>query len=309
MLNAGTTGAWAASTAPDATVSHMSRWAVLLVSVTVAYGCATQIVVPTGSPIAMETAATTFGPTASTTIEHPTGATDVVLRLTEYPGMPYPGMILEPSPGFTLYGDGRAIYSTRRGHPPPGTPLELRQAQLTDAQTDQLLADALGPGGLAEARAEYGLTDIYDVGNTYFEVHAGGVDKTIWVYGLGHFGTDLPDADARRSFSALAARLGTFAGEVASGGATDTGVFEPESYRATLSVPFHELEPTEEWPWPDLTPSDFAPTQDGNLFGTVTAGHAEVVLDADGEHSYIATGSDGKDYIISLRPLLPDEVA
>lgn len=228
--------------------------------------------------------------------------------MIEYPGMPYPGMILEPSPGFTLYGDGRAIYSTRRGHPPPGTPLELRQAQLTDAQADQLIIDALGPGGLADARSEYDLPEIYDVGATYFEVHAGGLDKTIWVYDLGYVGANLPDADARRAFSALAARLGTFVGEVASGGATDAGVFEPESYRATLSVLFHELEPTAAWPWPDLTPSQFAPTPDGNLFGTVSAGHADAVLEAEGEQSFIATGADGVDYVFRLRPLLPDEL-
>lgn len=74
-----------------------------------------------------------------------------------------------------------------------------------------------------------------------------------------------------------------------------------------LLVPNSELEPTAAWPWPDLAPSDFGRAPDGNLFGMVSAEQAEAVLEMDGEHSFIATGSDGVDYVFRLRPLLPDE--
>lgn len=233
---------------------------------------------------------------------------DVVLRMSEF-SMPYPGMTLLTPPVFTLYGDGRAIYNMSREPYASGTRLDLRHAQLTDAQVDALLAAALGPGGLADARAEYKFTETTDMTYTWFEIHAGGLDKRLSAYALGYVGPDaIPDRDAHRALGALAARLRNFGNDVTASRATDAGVFEPGAYEATLSVPSRGVEPTADWPWQDLTPSDFGRAPDGNLVGTVSASHADAVLDARLALGFVATGADGVDYVFRLRPLLPDEL-
>jgi len=172
------------------------------------------------------------------------GPTEVVLRMSEY-GMPYPGMTLVAPAVFTLYGDRRAIYETNGGAVAPSPTLDLRQALLTAGQVDELVADALGPGGLAGARAEYRFTETSDHTVTYFELHAAGLDKRVAAYALGSVGPDpIPDADANRALGALAARLRNFDNDVASGRAIVAGAYEPQAYEATLSVPSRGVQPT-----------------------------------------------------------------
>jgi hypothetical protein len=305
-------------------VSEVIRLAALAASILAVCACTTQIVIPPASPTPTPTAqatptnrptdtptsAPTPSPQPTLSIEHPSGATDVVLRMNEY-SMPYPGMTLLAPPVFTLFGDGRAIYNLSREPYPPGIALDLRQARLTENQVDQLLADAMGPGGLADARAEYKFTELSEGTYTYFEIHAAGLDKRVSAYALGQARPGpIPDADAYRALTALAARLRTFGNDVASGRATAAGAFAPDAYEAKLSVAFHELEPNAEWPWANLAPADFGQAPDGTLIGIVTTDQAEAVADIGGFRGvgFIATGPDGVNYVFQVRPLLPDEV-
>jgi hypothetical protein len=230
--------------------------------------------------------------------------------MNEY-SAPYPGMTLLSPAVFTLYGDGRAIYNMSREPYAASTALDLRQARLTAIQVDQLLVAALGSGALANARPEYRFTELTEGTYTYFEIHAAGLDKRVSAYALGQARPGpIPDADAYRALTTLAARLRSFDNDVASGNATAAGAFAPDAYEAKLSVAFHELEPNAEWPWANLAPADFGHTPDGTLVGIVTAAQAQAVVDVGGfpGFGFIATGPDGVNYLFRVQPLLPDEV-
>jgi hypothetical protein len=70
-------------------------------------------------------------------IQHPTGATEVVLRISVGGGLRYPGATVEEPPAFTLYGDGRVIYATPR-QVEHWTRYDLFRAQMTEEQVGAL---------------------------------------------------------------------------------------------------------------------------------------------------------------------------
>ena len=224
-------------------------------------------------------------------------------------GFLYPGTTIDEAPTFTLYGDGRVIYTAEQPLPSGAVARELRQAQLNEEQVGALLEYALGPGGLALARDRYADVPMADGTTTNFEINAGGLHKMVAVYALGEFDEPGPDGDARNAFEALAAALRDFGGEVAAGNAADLGMFAPEAYRVIIFPDAGELPAAGEWPWPDLDPSDFA--RDNSGFGrlVMTAAQAEVVasLPVGDIGDPVVIGPDGVTYLIRTRPLLPDE--
>lgn len=127
-------------------------------------------------------------------------------------GLQYPGVTVLDPPVFSLYGDGRAIYSEDRMTDNKHD-VQLWQAQLSPATVDELTTFALDTAGLRHARDSYTDADIYDAGTTAFEVHADGVDKVMSVYALGYDngdGSPSPEASARAGFELLANRLSSF---------------------------------------------------------------------------------------------------
>ena len=93
-------------------------------------------------------------------IEHPTGATDVVLRYEEGGGFMMASYAATMVPHFTLYGDGTIVFRDPTIEAPPmvgsvGKTNPMRIATLTETQVQDLLRLALGEGGLAVARPEY----------------------------------------------------------------------------------------------------------------------------------------------------------
>lgn len=258
------------------------------------------------------------GPSATplATIEHPTGATDVVLRYEEGGGFVMPGFLASQIPHFTLYGDGTVVFRDPSEEAPPAQGSVFinhpaKTARLTEDQVQELLAFALGDGGLAAARAEYRNDMIADASTAIFTIDAGGLQKAVSVYALGLEGGEIPDAPARAAFQRLAKRLVT----LDEGGIVAAEPYVPEAYRAVLfEAPGAVAPDLRAWPWPDLTPADFAPSADpdGLQFPHRTMTPAELdlvdVTDyAGGFQNVTMTGPDGKTYTLSARPLLPDE--
>ena len=243
-------------------------------------------------------------------IAHPSGPTDVVLRISISGGLRYPGTTFEWPPTFTLYGDGLVIYSIDRPGPTGEPNLELRQARVTEEQIAALVQSALARGGLANARERYGDVPIMDDVTTTFEVHAAGLDKTVAVYALGYSGPGVPDAAARAAFEELAERLRGFSDDVAAGNAQDLGVFEPEAYLVTLDQPFGPMEANRDWPWEDLHPDAFE-LDGGHRVRVVTAEQAAAMANPpqSAPNDFVALAPDGVEYLIRVRPLLPDEAA
>ena len=120
--------------------------------------------------------------------------------------------IATQAPSFTLYGDGTIVFRDPMLEPPPAigsvTPMQpFRTAKLTEEQVQDLLAYALGEGGLGAARPEYRNDLVADASTAVFTVEAGGLKKTVSVYALGMDQPGQPDAAARAALARLAARL------------------------------------------------------------------------------------------------------
>jgi hypothetical protein len=252
-------------------------------------------------------------PTEAGGIEHPTGATEIVLRMKEGGGFVPMGYAATEMPQFTVYGDGTVIYR------PAGLPgvgegqvlPPLRKARMSEAQIGKLVSYAL-QAGLEDARERYENQMVADAPTTAFDIDAGGTTKSVSVYALGLGGLEGagPDDPVLRGLQELAELLRNFENSVERGDATDEGEYEPPAYRAVI-IEGEAFGEQIEWPWPDLEPADFKPEGDmGFLSADVTPEQARQVVEdpAGGFLGALVTGPDGKSYTLALRPLLPDEV-
>ncbi len=260
-------------------------------------------------------------PTASPTpegIDHPTGATDVVLQLELAGGFMPIDFQANQAPLFTLFGDGRVVFQpTVTTFPEPGPDgitrgIPWRTAQLDAGQVEELLTFALGQGGLGTARDNYGHDGIADASSSNFTINASGLKKLVSVYALGLEDPNTPDLVARRAFQALSTRLTDFD----KGGTIATDVYLADKYRAVLIE--REGGPAAKpmaWPWPTLKVSDFK--ADVNAAGgaqlphrTMTAvevGDLKLGDIPGGVQGVTVVGPDRKMYALVVRPLLPSE--
>jgi hypothetical protein len=251
-------------------------------------------------------------------VDHPSGATDIVLRMDEGGGFVPIDFAASQAPVFTLYGDGRIVFQQLvQNVPQPDAngitkPVPWRTAQLDAGQIEELLTFALGPGGLGTARDSYMNNGIADAPNTIFTINAGGLKKTVLVNALGMDPSGGPDDAARAEFKKLADRLHDFD----QGGTISTDVYAPAAYRGVLV----DRDPNAPgpsplaWPWPDLKITQF---KEGDGTNGPTFPHAALTPaqvgalklgDVGGGAQGIAIKSpDGKTYSLTIRPLLPDE--
>ena len=224
-------------------------------------------------------------------------------------GFLYPGTTVDEPPIFTAYGDGLVIY-TAEALPARGLRRELRLGQLDETQLVALLENALTEGGLATARDRYADVPIADATTTNFEINAAGVHKRVAVYALGEFEEPGPDAAARDAFERLAQALQNFDDEVEAGNVVDLGSYSPQAYRMTIFPDIAgELQPTAEWPWLSVDPSDFVLDNSGfgRLVMTPEQAAAVLALPVGDIGDPVVLGPDDTYYLIRVRPLLPDE--
>ena len=259
-------------------------------------------------------------PSPSLGIEHATGATDVVLRYDRGGGFMAPNSLVTEGPIFSLYGDGTIIFRDVTVAAPPeaadglGRGLPYRTARLSEPQIQALLDFAINDGILGIARAQYLNNRIADAPTTAFTIHAGALNKTVSVMGLGiDAGEPGPDAAALNAMARLAERLGNFNG----GTGFETQAYMPDRYRALLlEAPMGGGPAPVVWPWPDIKPTDFAVPADPEAISfprhTLTAADvAKLNLEQieGGLLGIPVKAPDGKTYTLALRPLLPDEKA
>jgi hypothetical protein len=300
-------------------MSRTTRLLPLLALASVVAACsgapaATTAVSPPGS--SMSPSAT---PTESAvgSIEHPTGATDVVLRYEEGGGFVRPEFLATQVPYFTLYGDGTVIFRNPTLEVPPAEGALMRQnplrtTRLDEAQIQELLEYALTEGGLAVARPNYPNDQVADASSTIFSLRAGGIEKKVDIYALGLEIQGAQDAPARASFNRLAERLRDFD----QGGVFPTDVYEPERFRGVLidngGFAPPDIQP---WPWKDLTPAGFIQGLDADALPLPSRTMTDAELEelgleniGGGVQGLSFTGpGDGKTYSFALRPLLPDD--
>ena len=260
---------------------------------------------PSASPIAGE-------------VDHPTGATDVILRLDEGGGFVMPAFAATQAPIFTLYGDGTVVF---RPLPPDAAPPAeggvikenaFHTAKLTPEQVDQLLVFALRDGGLGLAsRDHYENPMVADASTATFTVRADGLDRTISAYALGFDPPEVPAFQERQAFARLAERLRAFDQSVP----TESQPYQPTAYRGILldaaGVP--DAKPLD-WPWPDVDVTDFKPRpgDEGLSLPVRTMTPAEIAATGvtggeGGFQNLFLEAPDGTTIAFAARPLLPDE--
>lgn len=216
-------------------------------------------------------------------------------------------------PMFTLYGDGTVIYQEA---PPPFAPGEtgtpLRTAKMNADQVSTLLAFALGPSGLQDARPHYPQPLVADAPSTVLTINAGGVQKQVTIDALEDGEPTAPqDVPERRAFARLRETLTSFTDAVASGEVEDGGQYEPAAYRGILIEAGGFAGEPRDWPWDDLAPEDFVAHANSTFRTAVlTPEQAAAVLEdpRGGVSGISVTGPDRAPYTLNIRPLLPDEI-
>jgi len=293
--------------------------AVMLVACSGGAGASAPTSGASGSPSGAPTSGPSGSPAVSPdtgAIDHATGATDILLRYDEGGGFMMPAFTAAMTPHFTLYGDGTVLFRNPAQEIPPAQGSvsvmnPLRIAKLSEEQIQDLLAYALGEGGLAAGRPEYRNDMIADASTALFTFDAGGITKTVSVYALGLEMDGLPDGPARAAFGKLAKRLTT----LDQGGAVPSTAYTPETYRVSLfEAPGVVAPDVRAWPWSDIAVTDFKPAADPNGLQfpqrTMTAADLDLLKvtdDAGGFQNLVITGPDGKPYTLAARPILPDE--
>jgi hypothetical protein len=249
-------------------------------------------------------------------IEHPTGATDVVLRFEEGGGFVMPAFLATQAPAFTMYGDGTIVFRNAAGAPPepigsvfPNVP--FKTARLSPEQVQDLLKFALGESGLGIARPDYPNDQIADASTAVFTINAGGLTKTVSVYALGLEMDGMADGPARAAFKTLAETLQT----IDAGGAIVSEPYVPKAYRGILLEGQPGAPDAKPWPWTDIAPADFVSNADPNAFQIPARVLSPAEVETLGITAFeggfqglpLIGPDDGKFYSFSLRPLLPDE--
>lgn len=272
-----------------------------------------------GSPGASGAPAVEPSPSAQAGIIHPTGADEVVLRLSEEGGFVPAEWLAARLPYFTLYGDGRVVFIQTMAEVPVrednvfvGYP--LRTAKLSEEQVQELLAFALTDGGLGIAKNSYQNPLVADAPTTSITINAENDSKTVSVVALGMEGEPGPDSGVLRKLALLGERLRDFD----QGGSLASDPYTAPSYRAViLEQEGVQGVPIRDWPWEDIAPEDFTIPKDPMALpqGTRTLTTEEVeALGIEGYENGISSGvflagADGKTYSLVIRPLLPDEKA
>ncbi len=258
-------------------------------------------------------------PVPTLAIEHAQGATDVVLRMSTGGGFVPAGFVLTEVPEFTLYGDGTVVFRNPADVPTAPVPDDgvirsavFKTARLSEAQVQELLEFAIGPSGLGIARAQYDPCCVADAPSTTFTVRAGGLNKEVSVGALDFEDPQPgPDSLVRRAFKGLAERLRNL-----DRNGIPSPAYVPTAYRGILfdgnggglGGPVHD------WPWTAFGPDGFTAPADPNGFSIPT----RTLTDADvaalkvpgvggGAQSIALRTTDGKVFLLALRPLLPGE--
>jgi hypothetical protein len=268
-----------------------------------------------GDPAPAPTTAPTWSPTGR--IEHPTGSSDVVLRLDIGPDVAVgelEGDLFQPGPEFTLYGDGTAIFRHDADTPiSPDGPIvraaPFMAAELVDADVQSLLLFALGEGGLADACDVYPTLDVDNSISVAVEVHADGIDRRVDLGGSGALDQLVDRLAGYDPGTDVQTRVWTgdrYWGHLfEAGSAIDIGLLPRPDDAGFV-----------DWPWSTFEPADFEGVEGGWIGGprrVMSADEAAILgLSDDGgvvRRLYLV-GPDGSTiYAFSLWPMLPDEAS
>jgi hypothetical protein len=238
-------------------------------------------------------------------VAHAAGANELVLRISVgggYAGLPTQPQVSLFGDGTVIYLDAREPYPARVGDVQPQRP--YRMARLSEDQLQAVLRAAIP--AIGPARARYA-ADGADYLTYVYTLRAGGIEKTVSLFGMEADVQSGQDAAAWAAFRELAREVGARLADM-----EQSAVYDPVAFEMRL---WRRLEPAQAvaWPWPKRPLEDFPSTPNGTAFvGRLSAaevaalGFPSVQGGLDG---LVLLAPDGMAYNVEIRPLLPDEAS
>jgi hypothetical protein len=281
----------------------------LVLVLVLAAACSPAAAGPTSGPSTGPTSEPT--PTAVAGIEHPTGATDIVIRVETSGGFVPVEFLATSAPSFTLYGDGTVVFRDDQAPPPDPVGSVMRSVPFQTIKLDEegiqaLLEFAVGPGGIGVAAGPY-MGHVADMPSTVFTVNADGRQKQVSITALTPDMHDPQDALIVTALASLAEKLRTFGASIAG-----EVVYEPAGYRGVLQKIDQANGAVVDWPWTDVKPADFvAGANEFLLTHTLTPAQVAAlnIPQVQGGMLGLNLQKDNQLYSLALRPLLPDEAS
>jgi len=257
---------------------------------------------------------------ASAGVAHPSGGTDLVLRVSTDGGFVAPGQVLTRIPEFSLYGDGTVVTVGPQIAIYPAPALPNLQRQPVSETAVQRILEAAREAGLFGVDRQIDFPGIMDAPWTTFTLVADGATHVTRIYAMGA-GEGAPGSSAgadvaRRALAELRAKLtaldawlaADLRGAQASYPITRLRVYvdayQPQAGTADPSPGYLQ--------WPGTQPLDTIGTAVAGLPATrcaVLEGDALAAVLPALQHANGLTGwkSGGQTWALRLRPMLPDE--
>ena len=249
-------------------------------------------------------------------IDHPTGANELVLRW-EYQGGFVPWeYTLKRAPGWSLFGDGRIIVEGPMIEIYPGPALPNLLVTRLSEDGVQAILRAAKAAGLMDGDASYPYRCITDAATTVFTTNAEGSMSVVSAYALGDAtGGSCPgvDVEARQELFDFLSKLGDLSW-LPEGSVGAEEPFTADEVRIHV-LPYQGEPDLPQLPvdWPLVTALDaFGEAVQGGLAEARCGVVSGADLDAlwplmQAANDLTPWVSDGKEYRLILRPLLPDE--
>jgi hypothetical protein len=259
------------------------------------------------------------GATGAAGITHPTSPDQLILRMAYEGGfVPYE-YTLGSTPFWSLFGDGTLIVPGPQIEIYPGPALPNLTATPVSEDGIQAILEAARDAGLMDGDANYGNQCIADAATTVFTTNADGTTTVVSAYALdvgepaGTCGND-KDAEARAKLAAFQAKLTDLRSWLPNGSVGTERPYDPTEMRVYV-LPYQgdaEL-PQDPIAWPLEPPLDAvgeaaqdAPAE--TRCGVVTGEDLTTLLAAASKANALTPWtSDGSNYQLIFRPLLPDE--
>ena len=280
----------------------------------------TSTTAPDSTSTSTPASSSTTLPTGS--IAHPTGASEVVLRVVTGGGFVPIQYNYTMVPEFTLYGDGRIIAPGPTTMQYPGAALpNLQTAKVSEDVIQEMLA-AAKEAQLFRNGVDYGQPGVTDVGTTTITINAGGTTYKSAVYALGFdsaggSGLTMQQQQERAAANDFRTKLTDPANFSAPQPAWEAYDFTAlkvfsQAIDTTAETASTEVRPNHlPWPLADLATSGTAVENTQGLRQLVLSGDDLATIKPLLQQATEITiwESGAAKYDLWLRPLLPDEAA
>jgi hypothetical protein len=258
-------------------------------------------------------------PGAGNSIDHSTDGQVVLVRVAFEGGFVAPEWTYASLPSFSLYGDGTLVLPGAQIELYPGPALpSISTRTVTEQGIQTTLDEVLGSiQGVPDEMLDMGSVGMADAPTTVITVHAGAVDRTIKVYGLGEL-TERPEKmsdeefRARQQLQELVTKLGRLGTWLPDGSLGTETVYEGSAARLYVSE-YRKVDlPQEPIRWPLESNlgrfGDAANGSDAYRCGVVEGASWAALREAASRANELTPWTEaGARFSILFRPLLPDE--